>query len=143
MDNTTQDNSAGEHPAITRAHDAYQLRSHTLSTLCRNLGFAGIAIIWIFSTTDPSRPHIPNALAVATYCIVLSFAFDFVHYLVATIIWGCYGRHLESLQNKGESVPALVPPLFNWPAIGFFWAKVVAMGVGYCFLLRFLHGTVM
>lgn len=115
----------------------YDYFSGKASDIARQLAFAGIAIIWVFKTDQAGRYVVPSELFLPGTLIVLGLALDFLHYIVATAIWGIYNR-IKEKQHVGEDEDFKAPPIFNWPALIFFWAKVAAIAAAYFFLLRFL-----
>lgn len=122
--------------------DSYSELSGTASLVSRQLGFAGIALIWIFKSDLPGGMFkLEPQLYSAGIFIVLSLAFDLAQYLFGSLIWGAYCRHKERVGiTDGMHIEA--PPYFNWPAIGCFWMKLVLMVAAYFYLLIFLLGHV-
>jgi len=124
------------------ARDLYYFYSGKTSDLVRQLGLAGIAVIWIFKNEVQGIPKIPEALALPLILIVLGLALDLLQYTVATSIWGVFQRHKEK-SGVGEDVDFLAPKQFNWPTILFFVLKAVSIIVAYAYLLRYLAATVL
>lgn len=58
------------------AREAYRELSGTASTICRHLGFAGIAIIWIFRTGEGQAARVPASLAGPAILVVASLTLD-------------------------------------------------------------------
>jgi hypothetical protein len=98
---------------------------------------AGIAIVWIFKSDVLGVPTLPAPLLKPLGLIILGLTFDFLQYAVATVIWGAFNRHKER-GKLGEEAEFVAPRQFNWPALAFFWLKVVAITAAYCLLLHFL-----
>jgi hypothetical protein len=131
---------------LTQARQAYYDFSKNLSDINRALGFAGIALIWLFKQQDPSRISIPRALHLPTILIVISLSLDFLQYAWSTAAWGGFARlkekELRKRRSRGlevrddEDVPA--PAWINRPTLAFFWAKFVAMIIAYTAILHFL-----
>jgi hypothetical protein len=131
--------------------EAYQFFSEKTSELVRNLGFAGIALIWIFKVTVGNRDVVPSELVPAGTLIVIGLALDLLHAIVGTATWGIYNRikekeldaRAEKDQNfNPEEEDFLAPVSINWPALVLFWAKIVAMLIAYVMLIEFLIGKV-
>ncbi|HWR77816.1 MAG TPA: hypothetical protein VN283_11480 [Thiobacillus sp.] len=122
--------------------DSYYELSGTASEVSRQLGFAGIAVIWIFKADLPEKAFAlaPELYHAGTF-IILSLAFDLLQYLFGSLIWGAYWRYKES-RGATDKTQIEAPPYFNWPAIVCFWAKLALMVVAYCFLLKFLLGHI-
>lgn len=122
--------------------EAYYTHSGKASDVARQLGFAGIAIIWTFKSlgTDGAQRLAPD-LYLAGELIVISLALDLFQYLSAALIWGLFSRIKE---KKGTKTNANItaPPYFNWPAIVFFWLKIAVIGWAYAVLLWYLHSKV-
>jgi len=124
------------------ARDNYYFYSSKTSDLVRQLGLAGIAVIWIFKYEMQGIPKIPEALLPSLILIILGLAFDFLQYAVATFIWGIFHRRKE-INGVTEDIDFLAPEQFNWPGIVFFVIKVVAIIVAYVYLLRHLARTIL
>jgi hypothetical protein len=86
----------------------YYYFSGKASELCRNLAFAGIAIIWIFKV-DKTGMSIDKKLILPLISFVATLAFDLFQYLWGTIIWGFFVRKQEkNLKDvKGDGIPSL------------------------------------
>ncbi len=114
----------------------YQFFSGEASKLARQFGFAGLAVIWIFRN-ESAGGAIPSPLIPPALLIVVSLGLDFLHYVVAATIWGCFHTKLERKEIPAdEDVQA--PAWYNWPALVFFGGKLLAMLVAYGFLIAFL-----
>lgn len=123
------------------ARDNYYYHSGKTSDLTRQLGLAGVAVVWLFKVDVKGVPTIPSELLLPLVLVVLGLALDLLQYACATAIWGVFNRCKES-SGTAEDSDFDAPPQLNWPAIGFFWSKVVAVGVAYWFLLHYLARTI-
>lgn len=123
------------------ARDNYYFYSGKTSDLVRQLGLAGIAVIWMFKNEVHGVPKIPEALSLPLILIVLGLAFDLLQYAVATSIWGIFQRQKE-VSGIAEDAEFLSPKQFNWPGIVFFVLKVVSIIAAYVYLLRHLARTI-
>lgn len=123
------------------ARDNYYFYSGKTSDLVRQLGLAGIAVIWIFKYEVAGVPKIPEALSLPLILIVLGLAFDLLQYAVATSIWGIFQRHKE-VSGIVEDAEFLAPKQFNWPGIVLFVFKAVSIIAAYGYLLRHLARTI-
>ena len=119
--------------------DRYEYFSGKLSELIRQAGYAGIAVVWIFKTTDQNIDYIPGGLLLSAIFITISLACDLLHYIAATLVWSIYNWVLEGRETP-ESKEIVAPRWINWPALLFFWLKLVAMITAYYHLLYFLTG---
>ena len=131
---------------LTEARKAYYDFSKSLSDINRGLGFAGIALIWLFKQQEQTKASIPPGLHLPTILIVVSLSLDFLQYVWSTAAWGGFARlkekELRKLRRRGievredEDVPA--PAWINRPTLAFFWVKFVAMIAAYTAILHFL-----
>lgn len=114
------------------ARDTY---SSTASAITRNLGYAGIAVMWMFRTTG--NESVVSALLMGSGCfLVLGLAFDLLHYLYGAIAWGCYHRRKERHGTEEED-EFLAPRSINWPTNAFFVMKSICVSVGWALLVYF------
>jgi len=123
------------------ARDFYYFYSGKTSDLVRQLGLAGIAVVWIFKFEVKGTPKIPESLFIPLGLIVFGLALDFLQYAIATGIWGIFHRRKE-LENVGEEAEFLAPRQFNWPSNSLFVAKVLSIGAAYFFLLKYVASAV-
>jgi len=114
----------------------YQEFSGKLSDNVRKLAFAGIAIVWIFKQGENGSYTIPSILKTVMLLFVITLSFDLLQYICQTIIWGIFHRYYETKFSEDYELTA--SKYFNWPAIFFFWSKVIALVIGYVFMLMFL-----
>ncbi len=136
----------GEQVKLAQARQAYYDFSKSLSDINRALGFAGIALIWLFKQQDPIRTSIPRALHLPTILIVASLSLDFLQYVWSTAAWGAFARlkekKLRKQRSRGievkEDEDVAAPAWINRPTLLFFWTKCVCMIVAHAAILRFL-----
>jgi len=114
----------------------YQEFSGKLSDNTRKLAFAGIVIVWIFKQVENGFYTIPEALKFVMFMFVISLSLDLLQYIYQTLVWGTFHRYYE--KKNGEEYDVTAPRYFNWPAICFFWAKIITLVIGYIYMLRFL-----
>lgn len=123
--------------------EAYYSYSEKTSDIVRQLGFAGIALIWIFKTdVGGGKQVIPVELLPATKVIVIGLALDLLHYVAGTLVWAIYNGLKERAGTKQET-EFLAPRPINWPTLIFFWAKTVTMIYAYILLIRFLANRIL
>ncbi len=115
----------------------YNYFSGKTSDIVRQLGFAGIALIWIFKNDTDGQQLVPAELVPPATLIVVALIFDLLHYISGTAVWGIYNRMQEKARITQEQ-EFLAPLKINWPTNFFFWGKTVIMVVAYFQLLRFL-----
>ena len=115
---------------------AYEDLSGSLSSVVRQINFAGIAIVWIFvgKETETVPQHLYNA---CTF-LVISIILDALQYFVGTLCWHmCYlFKHKKNKADKDidihESEWINVIP---WLCI---YAKTIVTAIGYGYILSFL-----
>jgi len=119
---------------LKEAKEAYYEFSGTLSAGVRNISFAGIAIVWIFRTSDSS---IPSELLLPLVFFVSSLSFDIFHYAYASLAWRCYYNRCfkKKIRDDDEVDP---PDYMNWPSEIFMTIKILSVCIGYVFIGIFL-----
>lgn len=123
------------------ARDNYYFYTGKASELVRQLGLAGIAVIWLYKKEVAGVPKIPEELLLPLVLIVLGLALDLLQYVSASIIWGVFQRWKEKRVEEDDEFEA--PRQLNWPAIVFFVLKGPAIIAAYVLLLSFLARTVL
>ncbi len=116
--------------------EEYKWFSGQLSDNTRKLAFAGIAIVWIFKQEKNGTFILPSLLKLAILMFVITLSFDLLQYIYQTIVWGIFHRYHEKKIAENSELKA--PIYFNWPAIAFFWSKVIVLVIGYILVLKFL-----
>lgn len=116
---------------------AYQDYSRQASADVRHLGFAAIAVIWLFKTSTSAHSIVlPTLLLWAGGLIVASLLFDFLQYVAGTIVWGWFHRAKE-LKGLSLDEEFKAPAWINWTTNGLFIVKVSCTALGYVLLLVF------
>ena len=100
------------------------------SDLNRQLAFAGIATIWLFKRDVSGTPTLPHELYLPTFLLILSLAFDMLHYCVAASIWRWVYRSKEKA-GVGEKVNVHHSETLELPIYGLFVLKIVCLFVAY------------
>lgn len=118
--------------------DRYKFYTGKLSDLVRHFGYAGIALIWLFREEKDGILKIPEEFLQAAFAIILVLSLDFLQYLSGSIAWGIYQRYKEKNIKHDENKEFLAPRWINWPAITFFWGKVIGVLTSYYLLLNAL-----
>ncbi len=118
------------------ALDNYYVYSGKASDIVRQLALGGIAIIWLFQVAEGSSRTLPSELFLPLKLIVAALAADLLQYAVGSFLWSIYHRYKEGRTAADESFKAHF--IINWPAIGFYYAKVVLVVVAYWYLWQFL-----
>lgn len=121
--------------------DTFYTFSGKASDLNRQLGFAGIAIIWLFKKEPIGGLTIPRELVLPSFLIVGSLVCDMVQYCLASIIWHWFYRSKEKIGIKEDKDLAhsvwLERPI--WIA---FWLKIVLIVAAYVFISLFLWSQI-
>jgi len=113
--------------------ESYYYNSAKASDISRNLGLAGLALIWAFRVTGDAKPTIPGDLRWAAVLLVVGLGLDFLQYILGTIVWGGYQR-IKELKDTSEEDDFLAPRMMNWPANTCFALKQVAIFLAYVLL---------
>lgn len=118
---------------------AYYDFSGKASDIARQLGFAGIAVIWLFKANGDGDGYyaLHSNLFLAGLLIVAALSLDLFQYVFSAAIWGFFSRRIE---KRGAKATGTVdaPIYLNWPGLFFFWTKLIVMMIAYGVLLRFL-----
>jgi hypothetical protein len=122
---------------LKETREAYYELSRTLSEINRKLGFAGIALIWLFKQGPDGKATVPAELRIPALAIVSALTLDFLQYVWSTAAWARFARRNEK-EGKNDDDEVNAPDWINWPTLAFFWLKVVAMAIGYYGLLRYV-----
>jgi hypothetical protein len=116
-------------------HARYSDASRKASEILRQLGFAGIAIVWFFGggeVTGGGEINVNPALLVPGAFIIVALLFDFLQAAYNTALWGIMGWYFE--QRKQQRTDIDYPGKLLWPPVVFMWAKLVCIGVAYVLL---------
>ena len=124
---------------LADCRNSYYYNSGKASDICRNLGLAGLALIWAFRVTSHGETIIPNTLRWAGVSLIVGLSFDFLQYVIGTIVWGVYHRFKEKCTNEEQEF--LAPAWINYPANTCFILKQVSIGIAYIFLLMSMFGS--
>jgi hypothetical protein len=125
--------------SLSEVREKYEDESGKASDLVRQLAFAGIAVIWVFSGSSlvAGRLHVPSDLIWPGILLVSALTLDFLQYATGASIWGGYGRILEK-HDVADDEEIDYPAWINWPALLFFWGKQLLLLIAYGLLLAAL-----
>lgn len=115
--------------------DAYEALSGTMSSIVRQINFAGIAIAWIF--VDKEKHQVSQLLINSCFFIVFSIVLDALQYFIGTIIWHVCYCYKHKTDKKDEDVNVNDSEWINTIAWLLFYAKCIITGIGYFYILRF------
>ncbi|WP_233842461.1 hypothetical protein [Dyella sp. 2HG41-7] len=107
------------------------------SELCRQLAFAGIAVIWVFKNSG-DKNIIPNDFLLPLFFLVLALAFDFLQYIAGSIEWLIFNaiqEHKYTCTNEDTEVDSS-PNWINYPHTVFFILKMLAVIASYVFIVK-------
>lgn len=136
---------------IKEAREEHAFYSGKLSDILRQLGLAGVAIIWVFRIESPSGNSIPRGLIPAGWFILLGLTADLLHYTAGTIFWDRFSqKKAEELEDTRHHVTPAgrpfdpekedfpPPPWRNKWTRRSFWAKFTLMLLAYIWLVSYL-----
>ena len=128
--------------SLDEVRTTYYAATGKTSDIVRQLAFAGIAFIWVFSggnVVSASHGHlaVPGDLENAGICFVIALALDLIQYAYRSAAFGIAQWNREKQeerdkQKKGQKYE--LPRPINYPTLACFWLKVAAIVVGYGFL---------
>jgi hypothetical protein len=107
------------------------------STISRQLGLAGIAIIWFFKIATPDHIQLGNELVLILQLLGISLILDFCHAFVPTFIYGVSDIYHRS---KGKNDEDEINFSGKWmiPDWIFFIAKIFFLIYAYIKLWNYL-----
>lgn len=114
--------------------EQYSRASEKASQVARQVAFAGIGVVWIFSggPENPSHPNISGALLWGGLALVVALGFDLLHATYLSLLFGITraSRKRRRLQTETLDNPSWV----NYPTLFFFYGKLLLVVVAYVFL---------
>lgn len=115
----------------------YEEFSGKLSDVNRNLAFAGIAVVWVFKQNGSGGPVIPLDLLLPLQLFVYALTFDLLHYVSATIAWGCFQKYhdIKTRDLQGDPQIDSHESYLNWAPFTFFVLKIAALVLAYYLLM--------
>lgn len=114
--------------------ETYEELSKSTSDITRYLGFAGIAVIWIFKKDIGGNNALPTELQWPAFLIVAGLTIDLIQYFLQSLIYYTMFRNMEKKNLSEAHQSTKIPNAFWW-----IWVlKVVTICVAYGFLLSFL-----
>ena len=117
----------------------YQWFSAKASDATRQIAFAGIGIVWIFSLDRGGAKFVPIQLHLPLFFFCTALLLDLLHYVVAAVTWGTFHRYHEKRRDSPDEDPDLLaPPYLNYPAHILFLTKIGATLIGLFNLVTFL-----
>jgi hypothetical protein len=123
---------------VAKGWEYYRDYSKTASEITRNLGLAGLAVIWIFKTDDGGRQVVPPTFYRPALLLVVGLALDLFQYVLSAEIWRIHTRRNE----KSGRFEFDRRPWMPWLQIVPYWLKIALVGAAYFYLIRFLARNV-
>jgi hypothetical protein len=119
------------------ARENYYTLSGKASDVARQLAFAGLALIWVFKTSQGAGLSlVPPPLFPPALMFAVTLALDLLQYVAAAMVWGIYHFVQERTRKDEDEFDA--PLLINVPALFFFWAKFLVLAGGYALIIGWL-----
>lgn len=117
--------------------ETFYTYSGKASDLNRQLGFAGIGIIWLFKKETAGALSLPPEIILPGIFIVASLALDMLQYVVGAIIWRIFYR-LKELAHVGEKADLSHSPLLEGAITSLFALKILCLLIAYYLIFKFL-----
>jgi hypothetical protein len=118
------------------ARDTYTTQA---SVITRQLGLAGIAVIWVFKVGEGPGYSVPGELVPPALMLVLGITLDLLHYVAGAILWQLYTKAAQSKGTKEFDAP----PWINNVTWGLFTVKIIAVISAYFYLITYLTGKIL
>src|SRR4051812_33270980 len=96
--------------AAEDARQAYYDYTAQASAVLRQLGFAAIAVIWLFKSAIAAQIQLPRLLVVSALLTVGALSLDLLQYLYASAAWGIF----NGLMERRDLQSAYAPRSINW-----------------------------
>lgn len=122
---------------LSEYKEDYYFFTGKVSEITRQLGFAGIALIWIFRDDVNGKIIINESLLLPAILIVSALAVDFTHYIVQAITWSLFYQHHKKKVSSEESEVTSSERL-NIPSWILFSIKVLLIIIAYILIIIFL-----
>jgi hypothetical protein len=103
------------------------------SDSCRQIAFAGLAVVWLFKIDVRSGFHLEFALVFAGICLVASLAADLLQYTVGAVVLHILGNRREALDGPERDEDYERYTL--WPMDFFHYSKIALVIAAYVALL--------
>jgi hypothetical protein len=108
------------------------------SDIVRQMGLAGIALIWASKIEGKSNFTIEPAMISAGIFLLIGLACDLLQHIAGTAIWAIFARLKEISSMTTDSPDFYVPTKINWPTILLFWLKIISVLTGYALIITYL-----
>jgi len=113
--------------------EAAEFYSAKASDIIRHLSFAGIGVVWIFSSTNTAGIALPIFLLCPLLIFVLSLIADLLQYVIGYTTWDSFHRRQEQI-GLGENDTVLDYNSLGKKITLFFWIKLALVLSGHSIL---------
>ncbi len=122
------------------AEEEFQYYTQKAGDIGRQLGLAGLAVVWLFHFAVADETGSPaiglnESFKTPVILFIASLGLDALQYLLGALLWGI-AFHQDSggraYQDKGPNIAAIVVPVY------LIAVKLILMAVGYGYLLSAL-----
>ncbi|WP_404466246.1 hypothetical protein LG331_08145 [Vreelandella aquamarina] len=114
--------------------DTFYTNTGNASAIARQLAFAGIAVVWIFTESEEGGLSLHASLLWPSLLFVIALACDFLQYLSGSIVWYCFARHKERKLGADCKDEFGWDDWLNYPGYIFFWSKCAVVLIAYWLL---------
>ena len=133
---STPETAQGEKPSggkkLSEIDQAKNDSTGKASDVGRQLGFAGIATVWLLGGQVPQA--FGNILLIALTLLSAALLVDFLQYVYCSYVWRrFYNEHFN--KHNSDDVCVDIPDKLSDGIYRFFWAKIILLIIGYVFLL--------
>jgi hypothetical protein len=129
------DQEANKKQVFNNKKADYEFYTGKTSEINRTFALAGIAIIWIFKTTDSKGQYnIPIELLAPLKWFIFALLLDLFHYFVGGLIWWRYFKYYE---KKKVSANKKANPIYPNILHTFYFSKVACCIYAYYNLLLY------
>ena len=125
---------------LSGAQSNYDYFTGKMSDVCRQLAFAGIALIWILGLGEDANATLPQPLIFPALVLVVCLGLDAAQYAVASASWGIFHRIKEQEDGVTAETEFTAPSWINWAGLVLFWGKIVALAIAYVNLGTYMAG---
>lgn len=113
------------------ARDTYTSKA---SEITRQLGLAGIAVVWVFKIGQGAEYSVPGELIPPALMLITGLTLDLLHYVAGAALWQWYTKAAQSAGKKEFAAPSWIN-IVTWTL---FIAKIVAIVTAYIYLIVYL-----
>jgi hypothetical protein len=117
--------------------ETFYVFSGKASDINRQLGFAAIAVMWVFKRDIAGHPALPLQLFLPGILVVASLALDLGHYCVGAIVWRSFYRSKEKASTS-EDAEIDHSTWLEVPIASLFVGKILCTITAYVVILIFL-----